>query len=604
MTLSLAPRSTLPLARTGSAPLSPVLLVLLGTIASLALSWPGIVSIWHTGFYADTDDAMRMVQVRAWLDGQSWFDLAVHRLDPPTGVVMHWSRVVDVPLALLIRSFELFTNPAQAELLARLIFPLALQGVLIAVTVFAGVVLTGPAGALPAMLLAVMSCVQFGQFVPGRIDHHAPQITLLVLMTALGADAMMRDRPRRAIGAAIAVALSLAISLENLPFIAVLVAALALSWILRGPAQAPVLRAFGLGLAGAVALGFAAIVAPWRYAVVSPDALSLPHVLAAVLGGGCLAALSAHGEQLSTPLRRACAIGVAGALVITVVVAVCPGVLTSPYAQLDPVVRSVWLSRVTEALPLTTAVRLHPQAGTLLVIPLLVGIGGIAAAALWSNGVRRGAWLFVGAITVAGLAGAMWEVRVVTSATPLALLGGVWAFVAIGHPRDGSRPALIHGLRASLALFVFAPMAWAVVPVPEESAATSQSTKSAESCRIPGNLTALAALGSATIFAPIDSGSHLLVHTPLSVFGAPYHRNNHGNRTVIDGFSAEGDEAERIVRGSGATYVALCPGQVQAEALTDRNSHGLAAQLLAGSPPAWLKRLDLPGTSYLVYAVQ
>ena len=580
------------------------MLVLIGTLASLAFSWPGVVAVWHSGAYADTDDAMRMVQVRAWLDGQGWFDLTAHRLDPPAGVVMHWSRIVDVPLALLIRSFALFTTPALSELLARLAFPLALQCAFVAGTVFAGVVLTGSAGALPAMLLAVTSCMQFGQFVPGRIDHHAPQIVLLILMTALAADAMLRDRPRRAVGAAVAIAVSMAISLENLPFIAVLVSALALGWIVRGPAQAGVLRAFGLGLAGSTALAFVATVAPWRYALVTADALSLPQGMAAVLGGMCLACLSTQQRFLSTAPRRAMAAALAGGCVVAAVLVFCPGALSSPYAQLDPVVRSVWLSRVTEALPLVTAVRLHPQAGPLIVAPLLAGLAALFAAMVRSAGPRCGVWAFVAAMTLAGLAGSMWEVRVVSSATPLALLGGVWAFVTVLQPRAGSRPALIHGLRACLALLLFSPMMWAVVPVPDESAATIRSTTEASACRTVENLAPLAALGSATIFAPIDSGSHLLVQTRLSVIGAPYHRNNHGNRTVIDGFSAEGSEAERIVRTSGASFVALCPGQVQSEALTDRNPQGLAAQLLAGSPPAWLSRVDLPGTSYLVYKVR
>src|SRR5260370_39180758 len=48
-----------------------------------------------------TDDAMRLVEVRDLIAGQAWFDLAQHRLDPP-GVSMHWSRVIDAPLAALI----------------------------------------------------------------------------------------------------------------------------------------------------------------------------------------------------------------------------------------------------------------------------------------------------------------------------------------------------------------------------------------------------------------------------------------------------------------------------------------------------------------------
>src|SRR5262245_42829206 len=39
----------------------------------------------------DTDDNMRMMQVRGLLHGQGWFDLAQHRL---VGSNIHWSRLV------------------------------------------------------------------------------------------------------------------------------------------------------------------------------------------------------------------------------------------------------------------------------------------------------------------------------------------------------------------------------------------------------------------------------------------------------------------------------------------------------------------------------
>src|SRR3954451_16408170 len=69
--------------------------------AFMLLQHAGMIpDVWTTGAYFDTDDAMRMVQVRALLDGQGWYDLTAWRMAPPNGASMHWSRVVDVPLAL------------------------------------------------------------------------------------------------------------------------------------------------------------------------------------------------------------------------------------------------------------------------------------------------------------------------------------------------------------------------------------------------------------------------------------------------------------------------------------------------------------------------
>src|SRR6202007_1565415 len=79
---------------------SPWALAVLALILSVAKFWPSVVSVWSTGAFANPDDAMRLVEVRDWRAGQAWFDLHQYRLDPPTGVDMHWTRVVDVPLAL------------------------------------------------------------------------------------------------------------------------------------------------------------------------------------------------------------------------------------------------------------------------------------------------------------------------------------------------------------------------------------------------------------------------------------------------------------------------------------------------------------------------
>src|SRR5262245_57481523 len=67
------------------------------------------------GLDLSTDDAMRLVQVRDLLGGQAWFDLTQYRLSPPDGVVMHWSRLIDLPIAILIRAGELILSPAMAQ---------------------------------------------------------------------------------------------------------------------------------------------------------------------------------------------------------------------------------------------------------------------------------------------------------------------------------------------------------------------------------------------------------------------------------------------------------------------------------------------------------
>ena len=107
------------------------------------------------------------------------------------------------------------------------------------------------------------------------------------------------------------------------------------------------------------------------------------------------------------------------------------------------------------------------------------------------------------------------------------------------------------------------------------------------------------------MFAPIDAGSHLLAHTGLSVLGAPYHRNVAGNLAVLDGFARPPDDARSAVVTRGVRYVALCPGSAQISAMARAAPDGLAAALVAGRVPGWLRPVRLDGpTPYRVYTAE
>ena len=81
-----------------------------------------LVASINQGINFSTDDAMRLVEVRDLLNGQGWFDLTQHRLNPPDGVVMHWSRLIDLPLALLIRAGETVLSAPLAERVAAVVW--------------------------------------------------------------------------------------------------------------------------------------------------------------------------------------------------------------------------------------------------------------------------------------------------------------------------------------------------------------------------------------------------------------------------------------------------------------------------------------------------
>ena len=81
-----------------------------GVLLSLAvITSLTIVSLLSGSFGrigGDGDDVMRLVQVRELLEGKGWFDLGQPRLGPEGGTLMHWSRLVDLPIAALAIGLE------------------------------------------------------------------------------------------------------------------------------------------------------------------------------------------------------------------------------------------------------------------------------------------------------------------------------------------------------------------------------------------------------------------------------------------------------------------------------------------------------------------
>ena len=72
----------------------------------------------------DTDDNLRLAQVRALLGGQGWYDLVQHRLDPVHGGAdIHWSRLVDLPIAGLTLALRPLLGGPEAERWAAAIAP-------------------------------------------------------------------------------------------------------------------------------------------------------------------------------------------------------------------------------------------------------------------------------------------------------------------------------------------------------------------------------------------------------------------------------------------------------------------------------------------------
>jgi hypothetical protein len=574
-------------------------LILIALGIGLLLTLNGVIAVWQTGVFHDPDDAMRMVQVRALLAGQNWYDMSVYRLDPPDGSFMHWSRIVDIPLALLIKGFELFLPVESAERLCRIVFPMLLQAALYVAVARLAKTLLGREAIASAVVLTLLSGIAFGQFQPGRVDHHAPQIVLLALMLGELVASLRSQRISPAIVSGSLAAVSMAISLENMPFILTLWGLTAALWIWHGHALKPAMRGFAIGLSIGLPICFVATVGPARWLVSVSDALSFGQLLAGLMGASVCLCLGMLPERLSRPSMRF-GLAAAGAIGVTGILAfVAPQTLRGPFSDVDPLVRDVWLSNVHEAWSFLRLAQKEPDSAIVFMAPLLLASCASIAACFYETGRRRWQWILVAALSMMGVFMGLCLIRALTSVAPLAPLGGVWAAMVLKQKlaRAGWHRAAPF---AFALLLPFASIPWALAVGGDGK----QPKKDVENCHASAWFAAFASLPPGLVLAPIDAGSHLLALTPHSVLAAPYHRNNHGNRVALDSFLAPTDEARAIVIANGARYVAICSGLGETAVLGARAPRSLAAALVDDRIPDWLQPIPAANTPYKIFKVR
>ncbi len=558
------------------------------------------VSGWMAGLrgFDDPDSAMRLVEVREFLAGKGWFDMLETRLAPPAGVLMHWSRLVDLPIAGLILLFEPFVGREAAELLAMNLWPP------ITFAVFAGGVLAivrrfgDGLPAVAALALVLASPIAVGIFRPGRIDHHNVQAALLVWTAYLLIRA--ERRPRSAAGAGLLAAASVAVGLEMLPLVLVLAAILGIAWIRDGDRWRDAVTAFGAALGTAVPAFFVLGVGPDRWAVAACDQISIVYAVLGAAGGLALVLVARlfRGGPSDGPaglLVRGGAMLGAGSLILTLTALAFPACLGGPYAEVDPRLGPIWLDHVVETWSALEIWRREPwmlasNYGTVVAALMLVTVTATRAPARH----RFGLWLIAGLLAGAVALGMLQQRSLVAAQTFAAIAAAAASAVLARHVVPAGHPAIAIARNGWV---LFAPLVWSVIgsigqPAVVAAAETAASDTEASCYGTFGDV--LAGQPAGLVVAPSNYGAYLLMQTTSTVLAAPYHRNTEGLLTADAIFTA--DDGRRIFEASGARYLALCPGDPETALFKARAPEGLAARLAAGERPAFLEPIaDGPG---------
>ena len=561
-----------------------VLLFWLGTSAFLLWQRWGAINAFALG---DTDDNMRIMQVRALIAGQDWYDLRQHRLNPPFGADIHWSRLVDLPIAGIKLALAPFVGGPVAEKAAVALAPLLPMAAAMTAVAVAARRLVSPwaFGVAIAILLCGESLLN--QWSPLRIDHHGWQLALLAIAAAALTD------PKRARGGAllgIATALSLVIGLEMLLYLALLGGIAVLMWV-RDPAEGRRLVTYGASLAGGSALGFLLFTSYANRAPVC-DALS-PVWLSVAVAGGAIAVGLALLRPAAWPLRLGLAAAAGAALAAAYALAwpQCLGRLEGA----SPELVQLWLGNVREARPLY----MHGYATVIRVAALPVaGLVGYAIM-LWRH---RGeepklvAWGVTAAPALLAALLLLWQSRAGPAAQLLAVPGAtalVWLTVT-------SRFMLVR-VAGTLALFLLAsgllPREMVRYFPPKPRPGMNVVNKANNLCPTLRALKPVAQVPRGQVLTFVDLGPRLIALTHHDAVAGPYHRNGSDIIDVMRTFRGTAEAARATIERRRIDYVLLCPGLSESTVYASQARQGFYMQLVRGQVPDWLQPVPLPAKS-------
>ena len=544
-------------------------------------------------YRGDNDSLLRLVQTRDLLAGQGWYDMTQYRMGLDGGFAMHWSRLVDAPIAAIILVASLVTGSAAiAETTALILWPMLMFAAAVYFLLRIARMFGGQSAVLPAVAIGGSALHFIGNFSPGGLDHHNVQLTaclacLYYLMQAQG-------NARAALLSGACAAIMLAVGMETAPYVATVGICAAALFLFGGDEERQAAQGFGCGFAGVAALAFVATVPASAWGQTQCDAFSLAHFVLAGIAGCGLAAIASVDALRATRGRRIAALGVLALGVASVAFMAFPQCLSAPFADLDSRLKVNWLDHVSEAQSLFQIIMEDPaQVAARYGTPLLALV--LLALRFWRGDWRRQDFC-VGALMLAAFLVSVWQVRGSVFSISLAVIP-LSAWVGDWRRRAETSPSPRVSAKMVAVWLVSVNAIWTGAAGAAASAFENKISdeKKTSSCEAEKAFSTLARLSPANVLAVSNLGSPILAYTGHHAFSGPYHRNIDGNLLAMDAFMGSPAQARRIVERHRVGLVALCPGNAESALFARRAPDGFAAILMRGEVPDWLE--IMPETS-------
>lgn len=598
------------------------LLVTLLTLVLVQVGFGGgnIVHILN-GALVDPDAYLRLDRVRLLWESGSWFDSTDPRISPPHGLVLHWTRPMDMVLLAGALPLAPFLGFREA---------LHLWGVLVGPALQVAFLLALMWAAAPVLerswrwLIALFSIAQpaiLGTFVLGRPDHHGLLMLWLAVWIGLTIRLLMEPEKRNwAVWAGIAGAAGLWISVETLPATALGIFSMGLFWLLGERRLAAALVTQGASLLAGVAAALLIERGGSAFSGNEFDQISVAHLVLFGLNFAFWAGVTRVGGRHGTDsswVRRAAWSVPGAALAGAVLWWAEPGFFRSPLADAGEMYMALVTGLVVESEPLfilggdagwTWATVARPLHWLGIGLPALPWIGyGLHS----GSATERRLWTFLGLGAVAFLSLAVAEVRW-SSYAEVFLLISYTSLAAVILSRIGSRfrrPALT--IVRPLAVIGLA--VWFLLPTAAIKSADSGATETAGAgCPLKPLSKILSDPNGwgdrpRRILALMDFGPELLYRTPHSVFTVPNHRPHPGFTTVYRIMTARrADDAKSLLRANDVDLLVTCPKSAE-RVLYETGYETFFQALARGEVPDFLTPVPLPeplGRSFKVFSVR
>jgi len=541
----------------------------------------------------DTDDATRLIAARELMAGAPWLDTTLPRFGGPDALVSHWSRLIDLPLAMLLSIFELVLPPPEAELIVRALWPLLVLLAFVYLMAREAELRGGRTAALISIPLTVTCLIGIVQFLPGRIDHH----NVIILCAVVGILRLARsfDDADAGWSAGVLLGLGTAVGYEALALTAASLGAAMLYGALPrrsllGPSRAAVTFAATLTVALALTTASAALFTS------RCDTLSFNIVLLSGAGALGVTGVQAFEHRLS-PAAKLALLAATGCAGLVLYAYAEPQCLAGPFGQVDPALFPVWLGTVSETQSMLSMGSKLPLLGGMALVYFLAG-GYCGLKLLQSH--REDGLRFHLIVLLVAVPLSFWQIKLLPYATylPIPLLA-VWL---AQPPQKQQSPADRRTLAAVVlgVLLVVVGAGWLLLSLAAPSAQRMKARLAPiQSCQSTAAITPLAHLPKGLAVADVNLGPYLVALTHLDVLAAPYHRLD---RSILEAdriLHASPQEAEQRLHAIGARYVITCKGLDSTTPPGGVPKDALQNLLFAGKPPTFLAPVPLDAPSPL-----